>query len=73
MIIAAFKFALILAVMLVHLIHHSLITLIIRNEQVRLRYFLRSISWSAGMALRILNVQVQFPRGKTDLSKSIIV
>lgn len=73
MIRAVLKFAGVFAIIMTHLVHHSLVNLIIRDEQKRLRYFLRSIARTAGWALKILNVKVEFPNGKTDLSKSFIV
>lgn len=73
MIRAVLKFAGVLAIIMTHLVHHSLIQFIIRDEQKRLRYFLRSIARTAGWALKILNVKVEFPNGRSDLSKSFIV
>lgn len=73
MIIAALKFAGVFAIMMFHLVHHSVISLVIRDERKRMRYYLRSIARSAGLALKILNVEVAFPSGKSDLSRSFIV
>ena len=73
MILAVLKFAGVFAIIMTHLVHHTLISFIIRDEQKKLRYYLRSIARTAGIALKILNVQVEFPNGKTDLAKSFIV
>ena len=53
-----FRYVLFLALMAFFILHHSVVSLLIFNEKVRLHYFLKSISLTSKVALKLLNVKV---------------
>lgn len=58
---------------MVFIVHHTLASLIIRDEKKRLKYFLRSISLTARIGLFILNVKVNRQGLRGEVKKRLIV
>jgi 1-acyl-sn-glycerol-3-phosphate acyltransferase len=56
--VGVLRFFYFILLLCVFLLHHSLISILIRNKEKRLRYFLKSISLTARWGLQILNVKV---------------
>lgn len=54
-------------------IHHTLVSLFIWNEKSRLKYYLRSISMTSKMALRILNVRVAYEGVRGEVNQKLLV
>lgn len=55
------------------LVHHFLITLLIWNEEKRLRYFLKSIQLTSKLALKVLNVKITRVGVRGEVSQRLIV
>lgn len=73
MILGWFKFFSFIAVIFFFMIHHSVAWAFIRDEKKRLKYFLRSIAFSARLGLRILNVKVNHQGIRSEVKKRLIV
>lgn len=54
-------------------IHHTLVSLVIWNEKRRLKYYLRSISMTSKLALRILNVRVAYEGERGEVNQKLLV
>lgn len=52
------KYAFFLILMVFFLIHHSIVSKLVFSEKLKLRYFLKSISVTSKIALKLLNVKV---------------
>lgn len=55
------------------LAHHTLITFIVRNEEKRHRYFLKSIQITSKLALKVLNVKITRHGIRGEVSQRLIV
>ena len=73
MILGFVKFFSFFSVVMLFILHHSLASILIRNEKKRLKYFLKSIAITSRIGLFILNVKVnhQAPRG--EVKRRLIV
>ncbi len=71
--IAVVKMGLFFSLILLFLIHHSLAGIILRNEEKRLRYYLKSIRFTAALVMFILNVKVQTTGVRGEVKKRLIV
>lgn len=67
------KYFLFFLIVLTFLVHNTLADLLIRNEKVKLRYFLWSISRTCKVALRLLNVRVSIEGAKAEIRQKLIV
>lgn len=68
-----FKFVAFSGLMLVFLIHHTLVSLFVWNEKLRLKYFLQSISLTSKLALKILNVRVDYEGQRGEVNNKLLV
>lgn len=55
------------------LLHHSILELILRNEKAKIKYFLKSIQWTARVGLKILNVNVHHTGVGGEVTNKLIV
>lgn len=62
-----------LFLLVLFIIHHSLIDLIIINQTIKQKYFLKSISWTSKIALKILNVKIKIKGDLSFLNSSVLV
>ncbi|MFP5385526.1 MAG: lysophospholipid acyltransferase family protein [Bacteriovoracia bacterium] len=68
-----FKYFLFVLLMIVFILHHSIVSLLVFNERSRLRYFLKSISLTSGLALKVLNIKVVRTGGRGEVRQKLIV
>lgn len=68
-----FKFSLFCFLMILFVIHHTLVSVFIWNEKRRLKYYLRSISVTSKLALRILNVRVAYEGVRGEVNQKLLV
>lgn len=73
MILGPVKFFLFFLVVVFFIIHHTVANLLIWNEKKRLKYFLRSISLTARLGLKILNVKVSRQGVRGEVRSRLIV
>jgi 1-acyl-sn-glycerol-3-phosphate acyltransferase len=71
--IAVIKFLGMFGIILGFIVHHEIVKLFIWGEQKRLNYFLKSISFTCKAALRLLAIDVQFPKGHSVIKGQLIV
>lgn len=57
----------------IFLIHHTLVSLFIWNEKLKLKYFLQSISFISKLALKVLNVRVDFEGQRGEVNQKLLV
>lgn len=68
-----FKFIAFSGLMCLFLIHHTLVSLFIWNEKLRLKYFLQSISLTSKLALKVLNVRVDYQGQRGEVNQKLLV
>lgn len=59
--------------MMLFVIHHTLVSLFIWNEKSRLKYYLRSISLTSKLALKVLNVRVAYEGVRGEVNQKLLV
>jgi lyso-ornithine lipid O-acyltransferase len=59
--VGVLKFLCFFVVAFAFMVHHQLVSWIIKDEERRLRYFLKSIQFTSKLGLKILNVKVKAP------------
>lgn len=67
------KFVVFALIILTFLIHHTIAGLLIWSQNLRLRYYLWSISKTAGAALKVLNVKVSREGNLHEIRQKLIV
>jgi lyso-ornithine lipid O-acyltransferase len=67
------RFISFISLMLIFLVHHALVQLIIRNEKIRFRYYMRSIRNTSRLGLKILNVRVVRSGVRGEVTRQLIV
>lgn len=67
------KFLIFIFLMGLFLIHHSVIRLVLWNQNVRLRYFLRSISLTSKLVCSLLRIDVDHIKVKGEVNCGLIV
>lgn len=68
-----FKFILFSGLMALFLIHHTLVSLFIWNEKLKLKYYLQSISLTSKLALKVLNVRVYYEGQRGEVNQKLLV
>ena len=71
--IGILKFSVFIFLMLLFVIHHTVASLLIWNEKLRLKYFLKSISLTSKLALKVLNVRVAYEGQRGEVNCSLMV
>jgi len=68
-----FKFITFSGLMCLFMIHHTLVSIFIWNEKLRLKYFLQSISLTSKLALKVLNVRVNHSGQRGEVNQKLLV
>lgn len=68
-----FKLIIFVSMMVLFIIHHSVAGLLIWSEELRLNYFLRSISLTSKLCLRVLNIKVNRQGAGGEVTQRLIV
>jgi 1-acyl-sn-glycerol-3-phosphate acyltransferase len=68
-----FKLILFISMMFLFIVHHSIVGLFIWSEDLKLKYFLRSISLTSKVCLRILNIKVNHQGAGGEVTQRLIV
>lgn len=67
------KYALFATIILLFIVHHTIAGLVIWNQKLKLRYFLWSISQTAKLCLKVLNVRVTREGARGEVKQRLIV
>lgn len=67
------KFLTFVSLMILFIIHHTIAGLVIWSEELKLKYFLRSISLTSKICLRILNIKVSREGAGGEVTQRLIV
>lgn len=71
--IGGFKLVLFVSMMVLFIVHHSIAGILIWSEELRLKYFLRSISFTAKLCLSLLNIKVNRQGAGGEVTQRLIV